>query len=243
MKRFTETTKWSDPWFMDLPGPYKLFWLYLLDHCDNAGVWQPNIRLAQFQASAQIDEEKALELFSDRVDILDNGRWYIHKFIGYQYGTLSEACKPHMAVIKLLDQHKIQRVSKGYPKGIHTLEEKDKEKDKESDEDSKPKTDLPKNWLRWSDAKKKTHRTSHKEPLMDEVGALLGRSKASKWTLQELQAFLGVSPSKDELDALQPYYSAIIDKGEDYRRTSILTLLNNWSGEMDKARAFKANNR
>lgn len=36
MKRFTETTKWDDPWFRQLKPDLKLLGLWLVDRCDNA---------------------------------------------------------------------------------------------------------------------------------------------------------------------------------------------------------------
>jgi len=39
-KRFTASEKWEDLWFSELSNKYKLFWIYLLDKCDNAGVWE-----------------------------------------------------------------------------------------------------------------------------------------------------------------------------------------------------------
>jgi len=47
-KRFTETKKWEDPWFQDLDPTMKCVWGYILDHCDNAGVWVVNTKLMGF---------------------------------------------------------------------------------------------------------------------------------------------------------------------------------------------------
>ena len=38
-KRFTATEKWDDPFFCNLEAKYKLAWIYLLDKCDNAGIY------------------------------------------------------------------------------------------------------------------------------------------------------------------------------------------------------------
>jgi hypothetical protein len=131
MKRMTETTKWSDPWFMELPPKWKLLWLYLVDNCDNAGVWQPNMKLASVQIGENIDATEAAAILQGRVTILESGKWHVVKFVAYQYGQLSEDCRPHKQVIDLQRHHKINTLSIGYPKGIHTLQDKDKDKDKD----------------------------------------------------------------------------------------------------------------
>ncbi len=129
-KRFTDTNKWKDSWFQDLPTKYKLFWIYLCDECDAAGLWKPNIRLATFQIGEPFEEAELKRVFCDRITITESGYWFITKFINFQYGELSESSKPHLSIIKILHYHKI----KGYPKGIHTLKEKEQEKEKEKEE-------------------------------------------------------------------------------------------------------------
>jgi hypothetical protein len=130
-KRFTDTNKWKDTWFQDLPTKYKLFWIYILDECDAAGLWKPNMRLASFQIGEPFEEAELKRVFINRITITDEGYWFVSKFIEFQYGELSANSKPHLSVINLLKRHKI----KGYTKGIDTLKEKEKDKDKEKVKD------------------------------------------------------------------------------------------------------------
>lgn len=140
MKRFTETEKWRDPWFRRLPHTLKLGYLYLLDSVDNAGVWDPDFDAADFCIGSPVSWTELMTAMGDRLEVLPNGKWHVTKFVGYQYGPLSEACKPHAQVIRMLGHHGIKdRVSKGYPKGIHTLKDKDKDKDKDTEG---PKPDM-----------------------------------------------------------------------------------------------------
>lgn len=160
MKRFTETTKWRDTWFADLPSKYKLGWLWTLDNCDAAGVVEPNVRAMAFDIGEPIQAEEFLRHMAGRVTRLGTGKWFVPKFVAYQYGKLSRDCRPHLPVFSALEKHgidlqlvnaenpddEIKRVSIPYPKGIHTLKEKEKEKDKGKDlslEMSEPVRDKP----------------------------------------------------------------------------------------------------
>lgn len=139
MKRFTETLKWADPWFRKLPPHLKCLWLYLCDSCDGAGVIDLDLDLVSFQIGHQV-EKSDMEAFSGRVEWLESGKLWVRKFISFQYGKLSSECKPHAAVLALVKSHGLnqdenERVSKGYPKGIHTLQEKEKDKDKETEQE------------------------------------------------------------------------------------------------------------
>ncbi len=129
LKRFTETLKWSDPWFRKLPPESKHLWLWLLDNCDAAGVIDPDFDLATFQIGYPmgIDTLKSLD---NRVVSLPCGKLFIVKFIQFQYGEkLSTDCKAHNPVFASLSKHGI----KDYPKSIHTPQDKVKEIDSVKD--------------------------------------------------------------------------------------------------------------
>lgn len=134
MKRFTETTKWADPWFRKLPVEYKALWSYLCDNCDSSGVWVVDLELASFHIGHAFSEKECLPMFGSRVEDIGNGHWWIPKFVPFQYGELSPTCRPHVPVLALLRKNSlIDRVLKGYAKGTNTLKEEDKSKDKEKD--------------------------------------------------------------------------------------------------------------
>lgn len=142
-KRFTETGKWDDSWFVDLPAEFKLAWLYCCDCCDHAGVIDLSPRLANFRIGLDVDWGKFVEASGERIKTLPDGKLWLIGFVEFQYGALSEKCKPHVAVIKTIKKHKLQRVHKGYPKGMDTLEEKEKDKDKEKEKDKDKEKDIP----------------------------------------------------------------------------------------------------
>ena len=119
MKRFTDTNKWEDPWFRRLSPELKNLWQWLCDRCDNAGVIDPDLDLAAFQIGYQYPMDTLSE-FGDRLVNLECGKWFIPKFIEFQYGNLSEDCKAHNPIFISLQKHGIERVSNGYeyPLGI-----------------------------------------------------------------------------------------------------------------------------
>jgi len=88
-KRFTDTEKWADKWLRELPVHLKLFWIYICDRSDHAGIWKVDMPLASFQIGEQITEGEALLAFEGRVfPTADGSLWVIPKFIRFQYGQL-----------------------------------------------------------------------------------------------------------------------------------------------------------
>jgi hypothetical protein len=78
--------------------------------------------------------------------------------------------------------------------------------------------------------------------LMNKVGGWFGRRPTTKWgdkEIKSLKSVVKLTPSESDIDLLERYYAAIIPQKEDYRRRDIVTLLNNWNGELDRARRFK----
>lgn len=125
MKRFTETQKWADPWFRSLKPETKLLWQWMLDNCDNAGVIEPDMGLATFQIGYPYPMNSLSEL-GERVVKLKSGKFFIPKFIEFQYGQLSEDCKAHNPVFISLRKHGIDRVAIGYGYPLSTSKGKGK---------------------------------------------------------------------------------------------------------------------
>lgn len=129
-KRFTDTCKWDKAWYRALKPSAKCAWQYLCDKCDIAGVIEPDRALADFVIGDTLDWDVFIEAAGSRIRKLDCGKLWLEGFVSFQYGALSEDCKPHQATLKILRKYaESERVIEGYLKGIHTLKDKEKDKD------------------------------------------------------------------------------------------------------------------
>lgn len=122
-KRFTDTDKWKDAWFTDLPSKYKLLWIFLLDDCNHAGIWKVNFKNACFFVGESLEPAEVKRILGERLKVISDEYWFLPKFITFQYGILGDSI-PHQSVIRELERQ-------GLAKGYQTLKDKDKDKDKE----------------------------------------------------------------------------------------------------------------
>lgn len=132
-KRFVDTDLWQKEWFQDLSLKEKILVKYIFENCDCAGVWNGNYKMASFIIGEPITMENLININNkkEQFSFLENGNVFVLDFINFQYGTLSENCKPHKPIIEKLKKYGLyERVLKGYSKGIETLEEKEKKKKK-----------------------------------------------------------------------------------------------------------------
>jgi hypothetical protein len=112
-KRFTDTEKWKKGFIRSLPPSYKLLWLYMLDDCDNAGVWQVEVEVASIRIGTKLNEKEALKLFGDTVISFDGGtKWFIKEFVKFQQGVnhiaeLNSNSNPHKSILRLVEQYKL----------------------------------------------------------------------------------------------------------------------------------------
>lgn len=95
-KRFTDTDIWEEDWYYELSLEYKMFWFYLKDTCDHAGIWRPKTRAFMSAIDVEISLDKALEYFNNgkqRIRILPNGKWFIEDFFAFQYSSKTSVCR------------------------------------------------------------------------------------------------------------------------------------------------------
>lgn len=128
-KRFTDTGKWQDLWFQELPCHYKLLWLYVLDNCDHAGIWKVNMRLASYHVGKEISEVEALEIFAGRIQNFKDGYWYLTKFVKFQYGGFKNDAVGK-SVQKILITNNLHGATEGLARGYQAPKDKAKDKDK-----------------------------------------------------------------------------------------------------------------
>jgi hypothetical protein len=137
-KRFTDTTKWDNPWYRKMPWEYRSLWDYILDKCDHAGIWRADLGLASYIIGKEVSLEGMTLHFGDRFTVLKEDKVFIASFITFQYGELKSDSKVHSSVIKLLISNNIDpdslTLTIGLPKGYLTPKDKDKDKDKEKGE-------------------------------------------------------------------------------------------------------------
>ena len=132
--RFTETGKWSDPWFCQLTRFEKLLFNFLCDNCDIAGFIEINYKT--WSSALDSDKEeikgalKGLErglIFSDDGEIV-----YLVNFLKHQKNTeLNPSNMAHRGILKCYESvkykfsnqeihNKFQRGFKGASKGLQS---------------------------------------------------------------------------------------------------------------------------
>jgi len=104
---------------------------------------------------------------------------------------------------------------------------------------------LPKGWQKLTQTQKDQTRVNFNTPTMQRLGATHGRRATTLWTVAEAEALLRVKPDDEEITLMIEFYEAVIPNPDvnDRRRQQLQTLLNNWNGELDKARIWKSTQR
>jgi hypothetical protein len=86
-KRFIDTDLFKKGFLRTLKSKYKLLWVYLLNDCNHAGVWEVELDIASLRLGCTYEKEETLANIGDKIVILDNGnKWFIPSFIEFQYG-------------------------------------------------------------------------------------------------------------------------------------------------------------
>ena len=233
LKRFTDTEKWSDPWVRKLPLRLKLFWFYLCDKCDAAGVWKLDFEAASFHIGEQVQEQEAKSALGHRIEVLPGDRWLVKKFIPFQYGTLSDKCRPHMNVITLCHAYGISLKDGVYtlPDRVSdTLQEQDKtgqEEDKTGSEGGLGGTYLP------GTTKANNGNSNGARDLQLKLNAMFGRDD-SVWDPEDERALIAVAQRPNwpaEFTKLEKFK----ERDLEYFPQSVGTLLAKWANTLDRA--------
>lgn len=227
MKRFTETQKWDDPWFREIHGSHKLVFLYILDRCNNAGFWEVDLSALAFHTKLDPKHFEGAFKALERGLQGASGWVWVRNFLRHQKNDdLNPANPAHRQIIALLKDQSERfpdsksLLPKGASKGLPSPIGKGKGKGKGNGKAWEPRA------------------------IHIQLGKMLGRRESTKWSDKELEALESILPiDEQDMAMVGEFYDAIIEPSEDHRRTALLTLLNNWNGEVDKARAYKLANR
>jgi len=130
-KRFTDTEKWKKHFIKSLSTVNKLFFLYILDECDHAGIWHVEEEIASIRIGENIDIEQAKKELGKHIVEFDNKeKWFIPYFIEFQYGELNPTVNVHRSVLSKLKKYKLNKHLMNCSQAV-----KDKDKDKVIDKD------------------------------------------------------------------------------------------------------------
>jgi len=108
-KRFTDTDIWKKKWFRKLLPTEKIAFKYIMDTCDNVGVWDGDTEVADFLIGEDIDWASLVENINGNIQMLDCGKWWVVDFVRFQHsdmfsGSQSNACKSY---VRLLQKHNL----------------------------------------------------------------------------------------------------------------------------------------
>lgn len=234
-KRFTDTEKFTDPWYRRLSSKHKLFWEYLLCACDHAGIISVDLEFIEMVLKEKYEDNVIAKYFSDRVEKLAKPfEYFIPKFVTFQYGELSSKSPMHLKVIRTLKAAGINpdTLSTGYKQGINTLEEEEEE-EREREEEVKEEEEV-------KASVKQTRSRKKKEVVIAELSPLESASleaDINKWLRT------GNPKLQEKLLDLDPdYLNEAIEKAYywqlENKKRSAGTFLTSWV-DRDKDKKYK----
>ena len=107
-KRLTDTDKWKKIWFRELKPEHKVFWEYIRDNCNHAGIWDVDFSLASFQVGCELNKNEIEKVFEKQFIKISEVKWFLVDFIEWQYNCsikdLNPKNKAHLSVIRLLSK-------------------------------------------------------------------------------------------------------------------------------------------
>ena len=74
---------------------------------------------------------------------------------------------------------------------------------------------------------------------MIRIGSWFNRAPTTLWTLEEANALAAIGEPVPEIALVEEFYKAKHLADKDFRRRNIITMLNNWNGEIDKAHRWE----
>ncbi len=108
-KRFTDSEKWKDDWYISLSNDYKIVWQWLLDNCNHSGLCKRSISLLNIMCKTNLKEQDIIDFTNFRIIIVDD-YWFIPKFLKFQYSTLLSGKPAIVSVVKDIFTYKLQRM-------------------------------------------------------------------------------------------------------------------------------------
>ena len=98
---------------------------------------------------------------------------------------------------------------------------------------------FPNGSLRKSKTDQKRIKVIRSNEKMQYVGQWFGRKPETLWNVSEAKALRDLNPPKDEVIEMGEF----LQSDYDFHRSNLMTTLNNWSSDLDKARKNKTNKR
>lgn len=133
-KRFTDSEKWKKPFIRSMKAPYKLLWLYILDECDHAGIWQVDFDVAEIKIGEKLKKDDAKKYLIEHIIEFENGeKWFIPDFIEFQYGQLNPENRAHNSVIHILTKYNLIKGNKPLTSPLQGAMDMDKDMVKDKD--------------------------------------------------------------------------------------------------------------
>jgi len=218
---------------MDLPAKWKLAWYWILDNCDHAGIVEANPRLMSFVIGEPIDGDEFIRVMSGRVTKPKQGKWFIPRFIAFQYGDkLNPENSAHKGVIRKLAEA-------GIPCPVKVLDSSNEAPSKPLQSPCQGAQDKDKDM----DKDKEVEKEPEKTPDQIRVEKLYRRKATTKWSASEIRAWRTarevIAQTSPEGWALIEWWYGLDASKAPYRKTDMAALLNNWHAEIAKAERNK----